>query len=444
MTHQSEDRTRLTAMKHLAISAALMQVVFIQASCTGPKLVETPNLYSTPANDEFAAVPPALQTTHVNLLYATDRRRDAESKAVRYTSLRSRELAYGITTISMGKDMKWDELALASTTPRRRIAVPLRVSAIDELGRYSEQPPLIEVDGQWVSDPSFLEAQTKAGDDVRRLLSEQLALTPTKEVFLYVHGYNNTFDEAALRMSQIWHFMGRVGVPVIYSWPAGSSGLLRGYTHDRESGEFTNTHLKQFLRDVIACDELTKLNLIAHSRGTDVLATALKELHIEYRASGKNTREELKIGQLVLAAPDIDLDVFLERFGAENLGFVPEQLTVYVSPKDKAIGLSTWLFGSAKRLGQLALGDLGYDLAKAVDAHPVLHVVDVRVSMDFMGHGYFAENPAVLSDLILVLRDHRPPGAEYGRPLAKPHDGFWELRKGYPTRIATPSNSEKP
>ena len=444
MMHQSEDSPRLTAIKRVAIAVALVQVVFIQAACTGPKLVETPNLYSTPANDEFAAVPPALQTTHVKLLYATDRQRDAESKDVRYTSLRSRELAYGIATISMGKDLQWDELALASTTPRRRKAVPIRVSAIDERGRYSEQPPLIEVDGQWVTDPSFLEAQAKAGDDIRRLLSEQLALTPTKEVFLYVHGYNNTFEEAALRMSQIWHFMGRVGVPVIYSWPAGSSGLLRGYTHDRESGEFTNTHLKQFLRDIIASDDVNKLNLIAHSRGTDVLATALKELHIEYRAIGKNTREELKIGQLVLAAPDIDLDVFLERFGAENLGFVPEQLTVYVSPKDKAIGLSTWLFGSAKRLGQLALGDLGHDLAKAVDEHPVLHVVDVRVSMDFMGHGYFVENPAVLSDVILVLRDRRPPGAEYGRPLAKPHDGFWELRKGYPTRIAKPSNSEKP
>ena len=71
---------------------------------------------------------------------------------------------------------------------------------------------------------------------------------------------------------------------------------------------------------------------------------------MECRGAEKDTRTELKLDELVLAAPDIDLDVFVERFGADRVGYVPDQLTIYVSPNDKAIGVSNWLFGSARRI----------------------------------------------------------------------------------------------
>jgi esterase/lipase superfamily enzyme len=70
----------------------------------------------------------------------------------------------------------------------------------------------------------------------------------------------------------------------VYSWPAGQAGLLRGYSGDRESGEFTVFHLKEFIRTIAAIDEVEKINFSAHSRGTDVILTALRELIIEARA----------------------------------------------------------------------------------------------------------------------------------------------------------------
>jgi hypothetical protein len=61
-----------------------------------------------------------------------------------------------------------------------------------------------------------------------------------------------------------------------------------------------------------------------------------------------------------------------------------------------------------------------------------MNVIDVLADTGFLGHSYFHENPATSSDVILVLRDNRGPGAENGRPLLKQQEGFWEIKDGYP------------
>ena len=93
-----------------------------------------------------------------------------------------------------------------------------------------------------------------------------------------------------------------------------------GYFADRESGEFTIFHLKEFVRLIASSPEVERIHILAHSRGTDVTTTALRELVIEARAAGKNPRESLRIANLVLAAPDIDFDVVRQRLMAEKFG----------------------------------------------------------------------------------------------------------------------------
>ena len=104
----------------------------------------------------------------------------------------------------------------------------------------------------------------------------------------------------------------------MYTWPAGRSGLLKGYTYDRESGEFTIYHLKQFIRILASTPALARIHMIAHSRGTDIAASALRELFIEAKAAGIDPQKKFKIANLVLVAPDLDLDVVIQRFGAER------------------------------------------------------------------------------------------------------------------------------
>ena len=76
--------------------------------------------------------------------------------------------------------------------------------------------------------------------------------------------------------------------------------------YDRESGEFSVSHLREFIKNVAGCPDVERIHLVAHSRGTDVTISALRELNLHYRAQGKSTQAELKLENLVLAAPDVD------------------------------------------------------------------------------------------------------------------------------------------
>ena len=79
-------------------------------------------------------------------------------------------------------------------------------------------------------------------DAFKRELSRHLALTPSKEVYIFVHGFANNFYDSIITTGQLWHFFGRNGVPIAYTWPAGSTGL-RSYMYDRESSEFTASNI---------------------------------------------------------------------------------------------------------------------------------------------------------------------------------------------------------
>ena len=100
-------------------------------------------------------------------------------------------------------------------------------------------------------------------------------------------------------------------------------------------------------------DERGRLHILAHSRGTDVTMTALRELHLEYRGRGVDTGDELKLANVVLAAPDLDLEVAVQRLRPDLVILAPKRFTMYVSKGDKAIGIAEWLFSSVERLGQL-------------------------------------------------------------------------------------------
>jgi esterase/lipase superfamily enzyme len=271
------------------------------------------------------------------------------------------------------------------------------------------------------------------------MLSRELAKTPVKDVYVFVHGYNNSFYDGVMTVAQLWHFMGRQGVPISYSWPAGHGGLLRGYTYDRESSEFTVFHLKEALRFIAAQPDVKRIHLIAHSRGTDVAASALRELHLEISGSGRSTREVLKLNTLVLAAPDLDLDVVIQRLVTARIGRVPDRFALYVCAADEALGLSNWLFAGMTRLGKIRSNIFTPQELEALRNSKTVQIIDARVSNPgSSGHSYFYSNPAVSSDLILLLRYGLPPGAESGRPLRVAKDGFWVIDDRYP---APPKNA---
>jgi esterase/lipase superfamily enzyme len=424
---------------HPTRPVSLLVLVFcLLAGCQQRELIETPNLYLEPDLYPFADVPSPLQTNTVEILYATDRQREGdEDDPIEYGYKRSRSVACGSLIVEIGQDVTWDELVEASRTKKRKVSLPLKVVSITEKGRFPETPPPIVSEGDVAREtPEYLAAEKKARDALHEGLRRRLALTPRKEAFVFIHGYNNTLEAAAFRLADLWHFLGREGVPIIYSWPAGSPGLIRSYTYDRESSEFTIYHLKEFLRALAACPELEAIHIIAHSRGCDVTVTALRELIMVARASGGDTQAMLKLGRVVLAAPDLDFDVTQQRFGAERLYEGWELMTVYVTRKDRALGTAEWLFSSPRRIGKLRPEQFTETERERAGRIRSIDVVDARVRTDYLGHGYFLSNPAACSDVILFLRYGRAPGAENGRPLTEVIPNYYILDDNYPQKAA--------
>jgi esterase/lipase superfamily enzyme len=410
--------------------------ICLGAGCATPLLMPTPNLYGHTSDNPFADVPPAFRTNTVDVLYLTDRAPEGKTASgSTYGLRRSLSLAFGITTVSIGREPSWDELVTASRTAKRQRRLPMSTVVTREEGRFPPVPTReVEQGNEWVEAPESVEIRLTAEARLKSLMTERLALTPKKEVYVFIHGVGSDFATPTYVMAGLWHFMGRCGVPVVYTWPSSGSGeSLGGYDYDRESSEFTVYHLKQFLRLLGGYPGLEKVHIIAHSRGTDTTLAAIRELNIEIRASGGNTRKALKLGCLVLAAADMDMEVSSQRVSAERLMRIPEQMVLYVSPRDVRLRMASFLFGSRDRLGQSHVGDKTPRRAELLKHMPDIQFIDARVA-GFRGgsHFYFYVHPAVSSDLILLLRDNRGPGTDQGRPLVSEADGFWRIDQNYP------------
>ncbi len=417
----------------------LLYVLLIAGCAESRLLMPTPNLYTDEKATLFEALPEEYASTLVELIYVTDRGPETdEAGNLRYGYSRSNSLAVGTTVVDLGKNATWEELAEASRTQSRIGAFKLSLVSIDEFTRMPPTPTPYEViDGKVVENREIVAARDAAAVRLQNEVKRRLALTPRKDVYLYVHGYNNTFEDAAFALAELWHFFGREGLPIVYTWPAGHPGIF-GYTYDRESSEFTVFHLKQVIRWLSAQPEIENIHLIAHSRGTDVATSAFRELVIWARGAGLNPREQFKIKNFVLAAPDLDVQVLSQRIAAEYLALAVDQATLYTSSEDKAIGIAEWLFASPRgRIGTWTLDELDEaEIARMKAYGGRVTIVDFEGESTGYGHDYFRTNPAVSSDLVLMIRQGLKPG-EAGRPLENAGLNFWLIPDGYPGNVKT-------
>jgi esterase/lipase superfamily enzyme len=418
----------------------------LAACATNHPLMPTPSLYmGSQAIPLFNEVPRDHHTVPLDLLFVTDR---APSKSMEeaapYTAGRSRSIAFGSTTIEFGDRIGWETLVKRSTEPSRT-PLYLSLGPTQELGRFPPIPYEVTADQNGMSRlPEVVRAYEKAKRALIAEIERRLAASPRKEVVLFVHGYHDTFEDAALTMGELCHFMGREFVCGIFTWPAGGTrGALLGYDVDRESSEYAVEDLLKTIRIIAATPGVQRIHVLAHSRGADTVATALAELSVEAYMLRRPIGRQFNIGNVVLMAPDIDADVALSKifkvlsdpdlpFGATaDAGAVLEptphfKVTIYVSPDDKALATSGWLFGSLARLGRIAAAMLTPHELEQINAFGAVDVVEVRGRTDFFGHSYFLSNPVVSADIIAMLRYGLRPN-EPGRPLQQLAAHFWRV-----------------
>lgn len=418
--------------KHFENRIALVFITILFVGCSStPKLMPTPNIYLDGGSYPESRVLPDLKSNEVDLLFVTDRvpETTADGTLV-YGTGRSASVGFGSVIVEIGNDLTWQHLVDISETSSRRSAPALRVISRAELDRFPPTPHAFQViDGKTREDLGVQAKYDRAAAQFRQEINRRLAQTGDNAVHIFVHGFKNSFDQAAVSLAELWHFIGRRGVPMLYSWPAAKQGLF-GYFVDRESGEFTIYHLKNLIRLLASFPEVERINILAHSRGTDVTTSALRELIIEARAGNRDPRELYRIENLILAAPDLDFDIVRQRLMAEKIGPAFDQITVYTTDSDKALGLSQTLM-SGTRFGRIRATDLGEQEQAIFSVVANVAFIDVLGARGFTGHGYYLSNPSTSSDIIRIINTGSRPG-DTGRPLIHRMLNFWEMPVEYP------------
>jgi esterase/lipase superfamily enzyme len=409
-------------------------------------MMPTPVLYTGPNarplfTDPLAdARPPSLE-----LFFVTDRASAQQADGLRYTAARSRSIAFGSATVEFGEHAGGTTLVEEITATQRGSRPRLTLGRTTELGRFPPIPYEVAVLPDGIRRArAVVDAYENAKQRLQADIARRLALARRKEVVLFVHGYHTSFENAALTMGELCHFLGREFVCGIFTWPAGGQGgVLFGYEVDRESAEYAIADLVKLIRIIGRTPGIERVHVIAHSRGTDTVASALAELSAEAYMLRSSPEREFHIGKIVLIAPDLDGDVAVTKlfkvFSDPDLPFggnpdpdavIPPapglQVTLYVSPDDKAIATASWLYGSIARLGRIDATTFTPDQIEAIGMLRAVDIVQVRGTTDFFGHSYFVSNSEVSSDIIAMLRyDLRPN--EPGRPLEQVAGPFWRV-----------------
>ena len=230
--------------------------------------------------------------------------------------------------------------------------------------------------------------------------------TPQSSLFVFIHGYNVPFEDAALRTAQLAADMNFPGVPVFYSWP--SQGTMVRYAEDKENARNSGEYLARFLEELGRTQPGTRIHLVAHSMGSEVLNQAIEHL--------ERSSATLRFGQVVLIAPDLDVRPF-RRGGLKRLRKYSDRVTLYASNEDLALKASRSMQG-VWRLG------LGGDSLVVL---PDMDTIDAtRVRTDLLGHGPFG-SPSFLFDLSTVLNEGHPPPRQLLR-IDRGELAFWRFR----------------
>jgi hypothetical protein len=146
----------------------MLGALVLAAGCGGTMLMPTPNLYALTPDNPFPDVPPCFRKNTVDVLYATDRAPESDiAENPRYGYRRSRSLAFGMTTVRIGKDVPWDALVAASRSALRPTDLPMGTDETRELGRFPPTPSkTVERNGQMVDAPEVAEARRAAEDRI--------------------------------------------------------------------------------------------------------------------------------------------------------------------------------------------------------------------------------------------------------------------------------------
>lgn len=261
-------------------------------------------------------------TTQVPILVATTRQRLESDPGQMFGGERGKSTSYAAITISVPPDgarevgkVQWP--ASSPGDPRKDFVTV----AAQDIGKKDFE--------------TAIGAATKSG---------------RRKVLVFVHGFNNRFDEAVYRFAQIVHDSKAQAVPVLFTWPSRGKVALRDYTYDRESANYSRDALEDLLDTLAKHPGVGEINVLAHSMGNWVTIEALRTRSIR-EANNARRRQPDKLRHAMLVAPDIDVDVF--RTQIQRMGPYRPQIALFLSQDDLALDVSKTIWGGVPRIGEI-------------------------------------------------------------------------------------------
>jgi esterase/lipase superfamily enzyme len=326
----------------------------------------------------------------VKVYYATDRNRTSNPAPTKMFGCDYGDISYGTCFVSIPRDHRMGEI-------ESRFIWKLEFSPDPK-----KQVALLQIIPQ--DRTNFLDS-----------VKSDVEGSAGKRAFIFVHGFNMTFEDAARRTAQLSYDLGFDGAPVFYSWP--SQGNVFGYTRDEQSIEYSEAHLEEFLNDFAVNSGASNIYVIAHSMGCHALAVAFASL------AAKHPDAARKFKEIVFAAPDIDSVVFKTQIAPQIISTNSPFVTVYASSNDRALSLSRSFYNGHQRLGETA---------PAPTVIPGMDVIDATaVDTSFIGHSYIGDQRSVISDLFYLLQSGESleqfPRAGMERTGTAP-DEYWKFR----------------
>jgi esterase/lipase superfamily enzyme len=182
------------------------------------------------------------------------------------------------------------------------------------------------------------------------------------DVLIYVHGFKQTFETAALDAVHLSDGIKFRGQTMVFSWPS-KAGLF-DYAYDRESAMWSRDDFERVLHSIVATPSAGRVHIVAHSMGTMLTLESLRQLHARY---GDTVAD--RIGAVVFAAPDIDMDVFSSAIN--RIGPLARKITIITATNDRALALAGRIAGGMIRVGaaeKAALERLGVRVIDASQA----------------------------------------------------------------------------
>ncbi|MGQ3210366.1 MAG: alpha/beta hydrolase [Shinella sp.] len=210
-------------------------------------------------------------------------------------------------------------------------------------------------------------------------------LPKSRRLLIFVHGFNNRYEDAVYRFAQIVHDSKTDAASVIFTWPSRAS--IFDYSYDKESTNYSRDALEELLREAVKSPKVGEITIMAHSMGTWLAVETLRQMAI------RDGHVPKKIQQVILASPDLDVDVFGQQLRA--LGKDKPKFTLFVSRDDRALTLSRRISGNVDRLGQINPAEEPYRSMLEKQGITVLDLTALK-SGDRLNHGKFAESPDVV------------------------------------------------